>query len=462
MKLSALTEPWISRSENDDLLQMSQILAKDRLASKYNTPRTTEHHEDAGEDSTQAVRKCRRRMSRQEFVRRLSGGCLCNTNVSNGEINRTQLLQFFRENYIPDAQCTDFVPLMWITKTAYIGSSAALKNAVSAVSVSTIYRKTNDARMLHTATTLYFSAVREARKELEMTLDPATNVAIGHIFTFCELLRCTSLNDSSAQPHTYYTISVLESNRSNSHNGTLWWFANGVIRAFAAWGLLLWRKCPLDLNISSTDLCQPGDYQFSTLLDLALVVSKIAHDSDKLCDANIYVCPLVLLDRLTEIRRLEGALYDWMGAYSTQNPRPLYWLVDVQNTTCAAVRDTKALFGKIYEFNDLHIAIIHVTFWMSLMSLFQSYARILDAHHSKLDSEYTQYFRVKKMLDEYAAHLCRTMPFMGRRDSGYAGRIMAIRPLHLLSLYFKEQKNWSKLAWCSHCAVDMGSIRMVG
>jgi hypothetical protein len=191
-------------------------------------------------------------------------------------------------------------------------------------------------------------------------------------------------------------------------------------------------------------------------------VSRIAHDSDELCDANTVACPLVLLDRLTGIRRLEGKLYDWMGAYAAQHSRPLYWLVDVQHSTCATVRNTKALFGKIYEFDDLHIAIIHVTVWMSLISLFQSYARILDSHHSKLGTEYTQYFRVKKMLNEYADHLCRTMPFMGRKDSGYAGRIMAIRPLHLLSSYFKDQKNWSKLAWCSHCAVDMGTIRVEG
>jgi hypothetical protein len=349
---------------------------------------------------------------------------------------------------------------MWIAKTAYMGSSAALNGAVSAVSVSTIYRKTNDARMFHAATTLYYSAVSKARKELEASLDPAISVAIGHVFTFCELLRCTSMDDSSAQPHTYYTISVFESNRASSDKGPLSRFANGVMRAFAAWGTLTWRKCPSDIDISSINRYQSGDCPLSTLVDLALAVSKIAHDSDSLCDAETITCPLMLLDRLTEIRRLEGKLYDWIGAYSATHSRSLYWLVDVQNSTCATVRNTKALFGKIYEFNDLHIAIIHITVWMSLMSLFQSYARILDTHHSILDTEYTQHFRVKKLLNEYADHLCRTMPFMGRRDSGYAGRIMAIRPLHLLSLYFKEQKNWAKLAWCSHCAVDMGTIRM--
>ena len=441
---------------------MGPIFVKGRSRSIYCTPHTTEHHKAADDAATQDMRNRRRRMSRQEFVGRISGGSPCSTHLLNGECNRTQLVQFFRENYIPESRCADFVPLMWIAKTAYIGASAALKGAVSAVSMSTIYRKTGDARMFQAATTSYFSAVRDARKELETNVDPATNAAIGHTFAFCELLRCTSVDDSGAQSHTYYTISVLESNRAISGNEALSQFASGSIRAFAAWGPLAWRKCPLNIDTSSSDLCQPSNSDLSTLVDLALVISKVADDSDKLCGADIVTCPFALLDRLTEIRWLEGKCYDWMGAYSAQKSLPLYWLIDVQNSICAAVRNTKALFGKIYEFNDLEIAIVHVTVWMSLMSLLQSYVRILDAHLSMLGTEYTQYFRVRRMLNEYADHLCKTMPYMGRSKSGYAGRTMAIRPLHLLSLYFKKQKNWSKLAWCSHCAVDMGSIRMEG
>ena len=123
-----------------------------------------------------------------------------------------------------------------------------------------------------------------------------------------------------------------------------------------------------------------------------------------------------------------------------QGSLPLYWLGDVQNSICAAVRNTKHLFVKVYQFKDLEIAIVHITEWMSLMSLFQSYVKILDTHLSILGTEYTQYLRVKRMLNEYADHLCKTMSYMGRKNSGYAGRKMAIRPLYLLLYTFRSRK----------------------
>ena len=92
------------------------------------------------------------------------------------------------------------------------------------------------------------------------------------------------------------------------------------------------------------------------------------------------------------------------------------------------------------------------------MSLIQSYLKILDAHHGKLATEYMQYIPLKKSLNEHADHLCRAVPFLARGDGGYSGRMMAIRPLNFLSLHFKEQKDWAKLAWCTHCAVELGSI----
>ena len=297
MKQPTLTHPWSMTYSEPEFWELER---KDHFAMfelQCCMPQTGV--------STQISTDKRRRMGREEFLKRLSASCPHSTNVMSIEANRLQLLQFFKDQYLPTEQTyADAPPLMWLATFAYVGSSKALSKAVSAVSVSTIYRMTNDRRVLHAATKLYFGALKEARKELARPLEPATRVAISYILSFCELFHCTSVDDSSAQPHTYFAISVLESNRANSHEGILHHIASGIIRAFVTWGLLTWRKCPLELNICSSDLSVKEDCHFSTLIDLALVVSKVAEDSDTLCSLTTVACPSLLLQHLSAIRHL--------------------------------------------------------------------------------------------------------------------------------------------------------------
>lgn len=235
--------------------------------------------------------------------------------------------------------------------------------------------------------------------------------------------------------------------------------SDGNMRAFSTWGLLIRRRCPSNLDLKLDDLDLQRDGEPSTLLDLAALVSKIARDSDVLCNPKAIANIDVLLDHLAEIRSLEAMLYDWMGVYSAQFDVPTYWLVDSEHSLFPRIRNTKLLFNKVYDFPDFRFALLHITFWMSLMALLQSYIKILGAHGSALSYEYLQDYTIRKTTTEYADHLCRAMPYMGKREHGFASRVMAIRPLHFLSLYFKEQKSWAMLAWCTYCAVDIGSIK---
>lgn len=399
------------------------------------------------------------KIDRQEFIGRLSNCCPHPTHLINGEANRSQLVQSFRDNYIPEPHCADFPPLIWIVNTASRGKSTALNGAVNAVSVHSIYRNTNDVRFLQAGTNLYCNAVKKARQELNSTMDPATSVAISYTFSFCELLRCEALDDSSAEAHTLYTMAILASSRDKPCEKVLKQMSDGNIRAFSTWGLLIQRNCPANLDLKLRGPDSRRDGEMSTLLDLALVVCKLAKKTNTLCSLKAVAYTDALLDHLANIQRLEALLYDWMGIYSAQFDVSTYWLVDSEHSSLPRIRSTKLLFNKVYEFPDFRFALLHITFWMSLIALFQSYIRILEMHSSKLGYDHIQDYTIRKKANEHADDLCRAIPYMGKYGHGFASRIMAIHPLHFLSLYFKERKNWAKLAWCKHFAIDIGSIK---
>lgn len=209
-------ETWMivpSSSQKADIALQRQDETQWQPQDSDATPRTPEDVKASEKRVPQRKAYQDRSMNRQEFIRQLSNCCPHSTQFLNGEANRSQLVQFFRDNYIPEPHCADFPPLIWIVDAASAGMSTALNGAVNAVSICSIYRNTNDTRLLHAATKLYYNAVKEARKELNAATNPATSVAISYTFSFCELLRCEALDDSGTEAHTLYAMAILMSSR---------------------------------------------------------------------------------------------------------------------------------------------------------------------------------------------------------------------------------------------------------
>lgn len=97
---------------------------------------------------------------------------------------------------------------------------------------------------------------------------------------------------------------------------------------------------------------------------------------------------------------------------------------------------------------------------MCLLVLTPMHISIIDAAPQNLGFGTKEYLSLRKAMLEYADSMCKSILFVAKAEHGWDGRMSTIRPLHLLCQHFVRTADWRKLAWCVHCAEDLGCIRI--
>lgn len=348
-----------------------------------------------------------------------------------------------------------------IVTIAQSGSSSALENAVSAVGALVVHRTSKDPRLVHDATLMYSRAISHARRELAGQLDRRSMIATAHFLSLYELFYRVSLDETGARPHSFWFLFLTKPNQEEPIDESMRVLLDSNMRLFAMMETLVSRKCPFAIGSlvdkSQHQICRASTP--ATFTNLGLMVANAIEASDVMCEPDSDPDMAEILNLLEEIVRLEGMLHDWMTDYNKRISHVPYWLTAV-HLSYPKVRGTSCLFRHLYEFPNFHTTVIYACYWMCLLGLAQALNHIVRIHYCKIDAEIKERIRPKLAADEHADSLCMTIPFLGRPQHFWAGRITAVRPLNMLYDYYKHAKNWPKLAWCVYCAEDLGSLRV--
>lgn len=338
-------------------------------------------------------------------------------------------------------------------------SSPALCSASQTISSLILHRISGEWRLLPSAKRLYSTALKQARLEADNPdTDNCALIGTAHLLSLCELLQRLALDDSgTTRPHASWLIHLMETNRNDIDNPKLQRMLHSNVRLVATWELLIARNGPQIFTKSLRDK-ELSAGTVTSMSDLTLITSNTLEDSDRLCSEDRDCSPSHALDTIEKIISLTGTLHTWMTNYLKTLPGSPYHLIESSTLSYLTSRGTRLLFRRLYEFVDLQVQILFIGYWMCHLTLVDAHLDIVQAHEPKLDADPIEIVRLKCLANEYASHLSRSMPTLGVPYAAWAGRTMAVRPLHLLLLHYRRHKEWQKLSWCVECAHDIGVL----
>jgi hypothetical protein len=401
-----------------------------------------------------------KQMERRDFLAILSASNVRMPDIMSPVVNRSQLQQKFKEEYIPMGEARNRT-LDFVVAAAQSQHSPALGHAISCISAHILARLNNDPRPLQGAAIEYGRAINCARHEMGKVQLKAVRVATTHFLSVCEIFDQDLLGEKAASAHAKYIITLMEGDRNDQEPlSAKDLSATNNVRFFAIFGAMVVRQCPLkpnELPLEAELMHPPGSVV--SLVNIALLTLSVVEVSDVFCKRDQAPQLSCIYEQLQKVIQLQGRLHEWMTRFNKQMDAALYRTIAVPRQPSPAVRETRALFAHTYEFNELADAMIFTTYWMCLLVLSQVHLEIVDTYQHKLEIEHTEYLRLQRLSDEYADSLCMTMSFMGRPSNGWAGRLGAVRPLHFLMLHYQHQKHWAKLRWVKRCAEDIGCLQ---
>lgn len=376
------------------------------------------------------------------------------------EANTMQLYQTFVDLYLPKVY-TDAALRSILTAAP---ASPALSSGLRSVSLFVAHRESEDLRLFHAARPEYTNALRDTRIELSrLDKNKSAIVGMSHMLSLCELFNDLSLSEGAAGVyHARWMVAFIESYRTDHLTLEIRRLLESGIRWFATWGVLLARRSIRGFNMGSLDNTEEGgDSIVIRIGDLLIATAGILEESDNLCkeyDPSVFR----ILTTLDKIVRLEGTLHEWFSRYYKAAPTSgaMYWTVPAGSLTRRKTEVwASPLFKRIYDFPSIQTASSHISYWMCQMLLVEARISIVSTFFTTvedaIDTRSADLVRLRRLADGYADSICMSMPFMGKSDNGWAGRIMAIRPLNLLMMHYKQRCDWQKLSWCAQCASDL-------
>lgn len=333
-------------------------------------------------------------------------------------------------------------------------SNPALSRSTKTVSLLVLSREHRQPHFSHAAIEMYIDALRSARQEIcNPDLDRVTLISVGHMLSICELFLGSTLDDSGSRHHTKWVISLVESCCQDPKFPTAHPLRASPLRLFATWEALTVRHLPSGLPLPAEDSRVHASASMATLSDLSITTASLLERSDTSCMQRSLSSASQLLDFLNELVRVESKLHGCMKSYYEVNAGVHY---QYSVTRTDKRRGVTPLFHFSYEFTDLESTTMHIGYWMCLLALTDTRLDISKAYRRLLDIESSEPFaRLEKLVNEYADHICMSIPFMGRPSCGWSGRVIAIRPLRFLLQHFRKRGDWQKLSWCVQCAADL-------
>ena len=148
-------------------------------------------------------------------------------------------------------------------------------------------------------------------------------------------------------------------------------------------------------------------------------------------------------------------MHDQMAAYYRRSCYLPYWYADSKSAFVRG-RGTNSLFRQVYDFSSICSAMVHVAYWMCLLSLTQSRLSILKSCSRIIHIDTEELMRLEKLSKEYANNISMSIPWFANPKNGWAGRIMAMRPLNFLLLHYRQRNEWDKVSWCVGMTKDLG------
>ena len=332
-------------------------------------------------------------------------------------------------------------------------SNPILMNSAYAVSLAVLGRQTKCPRFLQAAIEVYASALRGLRRRLDdLHSDKMALAGITHMLAMTELFFVKSLDDARARPNTRMTLLLIESYRQEPESSKAHPMFQAPTRLLATWESLISRNLPPGVRTCHGDTATPSLGSLSTLSNLTIHTVSMIEDSDDFCKQAERPVLKGILDVLNSLVQLESRIHSWIATHYQSTSGSLYHFSSTTKPSCGS---ETPIFRVAYDFSDLEGCILHIGYWMCLLTLVESQLDIMAQYRDVLDPEPAELIRLEKLSGEYADNICMSIPFMGKRESRWSGKLFAIRPLRFLLAYFKKRSSWQKLGWCVQCAKDL-------
>lgn len=374
--------------------------------------------------------------------------------IASEEVATAPLYDVFVNLYQPKIDHRRSSMQMLRSIVTNVASDPALAKATKTVSLLILSREHRHTRFAQAATEMYSDALRCARQQLvNPNLDKIMLIGVGHMLSLCELFFSTALDDTGARPHTKWVISLIESCCRDRNFPITHPLRASPLRLFATWEALIVRYLPSGLRLPAEDPLSKAPGAMATLSDLTIITTHLLESCGDFCARLPPPNTPKILQFLNELIGIETKLHKLMTNYYESVTGAHYRLIA---TTVHHRPRILSLFSYTYDFADLEAAKLHIGYWMCLLALVDARRDVSRTYRGILDIELSEPFALlEKLANEYADHICMSIPFMGRPKCGWSGRVIAIRPLRFLLQHFRKRGDWQKLGWCVQCAADL-------
>lgn len=416
----------------------------------------SQEHADIQYKETQAQPVVQQRpiVTREDFLTVLQVCTQLPKSIASEQIASAPLYDILADLYLPKLirNKSSVRMLESIVQTA--SSNPALARSTKTVSLLVLSREHQQSRFSHAATEMYADALQAARQQVRNpNMDKVLLISVGHMLSLCELFFGGTLDDTSSRHHTRWVMSLVESCCRDPEFPIAHPLRASPMRLFATWEALIVRRLPTGLPLPTEDSRVHPPGSMATLSDLTIITAQLLEGSDHACRDSSFSNVAQVVGFLNELVCAERKLHICMKSYYESTAGAHYQYTATESQPRSGVTP---LFPFSYGFADLESTKMHIGYWMCLLALTDARLEISKTYRHPLDIDSSEPIaRLDKLVNEYADHICMSIPFMGRPSCGWSGRVIAIRPLRFLLQHFRKRGEWQKLCWCVQCATDL-------
>ncbi|KAG9201400.1 hypothetical protein G6514_005772 [Epicoccum nigrum] len=183
---------------------------------------------------------------------------------------------------------------------------------------------------------------------------------------------------------------------------------------------------------------------YVALNDICICIPRLLERTDKLANPD---CPPSEIDAvISDSQALANRAFEWLSDFEKYGPRydkvPIASMEGFLDHVCAEM-----VFDPVFDFKYFGAGICYMIYWMSMLILQGNTFRLLRAHRAL---EPKQLFTWGRQLAGFADHICMSIPFHSRPQTGYTAKFGSLTPLVVARKFYENAPGMAaKAKWCA-------------
>lgn len=183
---------------------------------------------------------------------------------------------------------------------------------------------------------------------------------------------------------------------------------------------------------------------YVALNDICICIPRLLERTDKLASPGSAADEIDAV--IADSQALANRAFEWLSDFEKYGPRydkvPIASMDGFLSHVCADV-----VFDPVFDFKYFGAGICYMIYWMSMLILQGNTFRLLRTYRAL---EPKQLFTWSRQLAGFADHICMSIPFHSRPQTGYTAKFGSLTPLVVARKFYENAPGMQgKAKWCA-------------